>query len=34
MEFRRPDKTVDVTAHVRERLVSLEARMTAYETRT
>ena len=33
-EFRRLDERVDLTVHVRERLVSLETRMAAYETRT
>ena len=33
-EFRRLDEKVDLTVHVRERLVSLEARMAAYENRT
>ena len=32
-EFRRLDEKVDLTVHVRERLVSLEARMAAYENR-
>ena len=32
-EFRRLDERVDLTVHVRERLVSLEARMAAYENR-
>ena len=30
-EFRRLDERVDLTVHVRERLVSLETRMAAYE---
>ena len=33
-EFRRLDERVDLTVHIRERLVSLEARMAAYENRT
>ena len=32
-EFRRLDEKIDLTVHVRERLVSLEARMAAYENR-
>ena len=32
-EFRRLDERVDLTVHVRERLVSLETRMAAYENR-
>ena len=32
-EFRRLDERVDLTVHVRERLVSLEARMATYENR-
>ena len=32
-EFRRLDEKVDLTVHVRERLVSLEARIAAYENR-
>ena len=32
-EFRRLDEKVDLTVHVRERLVSLEARMATYENR-
>ena len=33
-EFRRLDERVDLTVHVRERLMSLETRMAAYENRT
>ena len=32
-EFRRLDEKIDLTLHVQERLVSLETRMSAYETR-
>ena len=32
-EFQRLDERVDLTVHIRERLVSLEARMAAYENR-
>lgn len=32
-EFRRVDEKIDLTLHVQERLVSLETRMSAYETR-
>ena len=32
-EFRRLDERVDLTVHVRERLMSLETRMAAYENR-
>ena len=32
-EFRRLDERVDLTVHVRERLVSLETPMAAYENR-
>ena len=32
-EFRRLDERVDLTVHIRERLVSLEARMATYENR-
>ena len=33
-EFQRRDERVDLTVHVRERLMSLETRMAAYENRT
>ena len=33
-EFRRLDERVELTVHVRERLMSLETRMAAYENRT
>ena len=33
-EFRRLDERVDLTVHIRERLMSLETRMAAYENRT
>ena len=33
-EFRRLDERVDLAVHVRERLMSLETRMAAYENRT
>ena len=32
-EFRRLDERVELTVHVRERLMSLETRMAAYENR-
>ena len=32
-EFRRLDERIDLTVHVRERLMSLETRMAAYENR-
>ena len=32
-EFRRLGEKIDVTLHLQERLVSLETRMSAYETR-
>ena len=32
-EFRRLDEKIDLTLHVQERLVALETRMAAYETR-
>ena len=32
-EFRRLDEKIDLTVHVRERLMSLETRMAAYENR-
>ena len=32
-EFRRLDEKIDLTVHVRERLMSLETRMAAYEHR-
>ena len=32
-EFRRLDERIDLTVHIRERLMSLETRMAAYEHR-